>query len=40
MIVTNSQDFNNIKLITQAGTEVKAEDKVMSLQTKEKVASK
>lgn len=40
MVVTNSKDFKNIKLTAQAGTEVKAEDNVMSLEAKAKAASK
>lgn len=40
VVVTNSKDFENIKLTTKAGTEVKAEDEVMTLVAKKKVEAK
>ena len=40
VVVTNSNEFENIKLTAKAGTEVKAEDEVMTLAAKEKVEAK
>ena len=40
VVATNSNEFENIKLTAKAGTEVKAEDEVMTLAAKEKVEAK